>query len=100
MTTALVLHLVTIFSWMIWSFIGYFEKTALNFLNPLILVTLAHVTFGIIAASLGVWLVGSWHLQTDVQKCFPRKRIMITTLTFWATAIALGIVLYLAVVYS
>jgi hypothetical protein len=99
-TTAVGLHLVTILSWMIWSFIRYFTDVPINFGDPLILTTFAHVTFGIIAASLGIWLVGSWHLQTDVQKCFPRKRIMITTLTFWATAIALGIVLYLAVVYS
>jgi hypothetical protein len=58
------------------------------------------VTLGIIAASLGVWLVASWHMQTDVQKCFPRKRIMITTITLWITSIALGIILYIAVMLS
>jgi len=100
MTTALVLHLVTIFSWMIWSFRNFFSSAPVDFGNLIHLTALAHATLGIIAASLGVWLVASWHLQTDVQKCFARKRIMLTTISLWLTAILLGIVLYLAVVYS
>jgi len=100
MTSAVVLHLITIFSWMTWSFISYFSDSPVDYSNILVLITLAHVTLGIIAASLGVWLVASWHLQTDVQKCFPRKRIMLTTITLWVTAILLGIVLYIAVVSS
>jgi hypothetical protein len=100
MTTALVLHLITIFSWMIWSFISFLGAGSVDYGNLLVLVILAHVTFGIIAASLGVWLVASWHLQTDVQKCFGRKRIMLTTIALWSVAILLGIVLYVAVVFS
>ncbi len=100
MTGALVLHLVTIFSWMIWSFIAFFTAGSVDYTSLLVIVTLVHVVLGISAASLGVWLVGSWHLQTDVQKCFPRKRIMLSTITLWVTAIALGIVLYVAVVLS
>ena len=100
MTTALVLHLVTIFSWMIWSFTSFLGAGSVDYGNLLVLVVLAHVTFGIIAASLGVWLVASWHLQTDVQKCFGRKRIMLTTIALWSVAILLGIVLYVAVVFS
>jgi len=100
MTSAVVLHLITIFSWMTWSFISYFSDSPVDYSNILVLITLAHVALGIIAASLGVWLVASWHLQTDVQKCFPRKRIMLTTITLWVTAILLGLVLYIAVVSS
>ena len=100
MTTALVLHLITIFSWMIWSFKSFLGAGSVDYGNFLVLVILAHVTFGIIAASLGVWLVASWHLQTDVQKCFGRKRIMLTTIALWSVAILLGIVLYVAVVFS
>ena len=72
MTTALVLHLVTILSWMIWSFLSFFSASSVDYASPLVLATFAHVAFGGIAAALGVWLVASWHLQTDVQKCFPR----------------------------
>jgi len=99
MTSALALHLVTIFGWMIWSLLSFF-KGSVDYTNILVIMAFMHVVLGIIAASLGVWLVGSWHLQTDVQKCFPRKRIMIVTITSWVTAIALGVVLYLAVVLS
>ena len=100
MTTALVLHLITIFSWMIWSFISFLSAGSVDYGNLLVLVILAHVTFGIIAASLGVWLVASWHLQTHVQKCFGRKRIMLTTIVLWSVSILLGIVLYVAIVFS
>src|SRR4030067_2177165 len=60
MTTALVLHLITIFSWMIWSFISFLSAGSVDYGTLLVLVILAHVTFGIIAASLGAWLVFSW----------------------------------------
>jgi hypothetical protein len=96
-TTAVALHLITILSWMVWSFLAIFP---VDFGSILHIITLAHVTLGVIAATLGVWLVSSWHLQADVQKCFARKRVMLTTLTLWLSAIALGIILYLAVISS
>lgn len=100
MTTAVVLHLITIFSWMLIQFISFFTTFAVNFTDPIILVALIHAPLGAIAASLGIYLVGAWHLQLDVQGCFGRKRIMLTTITIWSTAIALGIILYLAVILS
>lgn len=100
MTTALILHLVTIFGWMIWSFISFFSGTAIPFTDPIILTALVHAPLGAIAAALGIYLVAAWHLQTDIQGCFRRKRIMLTTITIWSTAIALGIILYLAVILS
>jgi hypothetical protein len=100
MTTALALHLITIFTWMIWSLINFFSSAPVDFGNFLHLTALAHAALGTIAASLGIWLVGAWHLQTDVQKCFPRRRIMLVTITLWITAILLGTVLYIAVMLS
>lgn len=100
MTAAVAMHLITIFSWMIWSLISFFSSASVNYAEPLILTTLAHVALGTIAAALGVWLVGTWHLQTNVQKCFARKRIMLTAITLWSITILLGIVLYLAIVRS
>ena len=100
MTVAVFLHLVTVFSWMIRSFASYFGSVSFNFGDLLILVTLAHVAFGVFAASFGVWLVASWHLKKDISKCFTRKRIMLTTITLWLTAIALGFVLYVSIVLS
>ena len=100
MTTALALHLITIFGWMIWSFRSFLGVGSIDYGNLLVIVTLAHVALGVIAASLGVWLVAAWHMQTDVQKCFGRKRIMLTTIALWSVAILLGIVLYIAVMLS
>lgn len=96
-TAAVGLHLVTILSWMVWSFLAIFPITLGNFLH---IITLAHVTLGIIAASLGVWLVGAWHLQSDVQKCFGRKRVMLKAITLWTITVVLGVVLYVAVILS
>jgi hypothetical protein len=99
-TTAVALHLVTILSWMIWSFMAFFGTTSVDFGNLLHVTALAHAALGIIAAALGVWLVGSWHLQTDVQKCFSRKRLMLTAISVWTVNVAIGVVLYVAVILS
>jgi uncharacterized membrane protein YozB (DUF420 family) len=99
MTSAVVLHLVTILGWMIWS-LSNFLGGSVDYGSLLVLAALGHVVLGAIAVSLGVWLVAAWHLQTNVQKCFPRKRFMIVTITTWATAITLGIILYITVILS
>lgn len=97
MTAAVPLHLATI-SWMIFSFVGYLTSAPLDFGNPLILLAITHVIIGTVAVSLGAWLVISWHLQSDLQKCFTRKRQMRTAIVLWSTAIFLGIVLYVTVI--
>jgi hypothetical protein len=99
-TTAAALHLVTILFVMAGSLMNFFYKTPIDLGNLLHVAALTHATLGIIAASLGVWLVGAWHLQTDVQKCFTRKRVMITAITVWTVNVALGIVLYVVLVLS
>jgi uncharacterized membrane protein YozB (DUF420 family) len=68
-----------------------------NFADILVIVTLVHVSAGLLAALLGVWLVGSWHFQESLQTCFRKKRVMDVTLSLWLLAIALGLVLYLAI---
>jgi uncharacterized membrane protein YozB (DUF420 family) len=99
MTIAVALHISSILIVMIPSFISYFGAIgAFNFADTLILTALVHASTGIIAAILGVWLVGSWHLQKNLQTCFKKKRIMITTLTLWLLTIFLGIILYLTLI--
>ena len=100
MTTAVVLHLVTILGWMIWSLRNFLGAGSVDFGSFLGLAVLGHVVLGAIGVSLGVWLVAAWHLQTDVQKCFPRKRFMVVTIAAWAMAILLGIMLYITVILS
>jgi hypothetical protein len=100
MTVAVVLHLVVIFSWMIASLVIFLRAAPLDLGNILEDAALAHVALGMVAASLGVWLIGIWHLQADVQKCFGRKRLMLTTLILWSVAVLLGIFLYYVVIMS
>ena len=60
MTTAVVLHLVTIFAWMTGSVSSYFGGGApIDYSNPLILAMLLHLVMGAIAAASGVWLIGA-----------------------------------------
>ena len=100
MTVAVVLHIVVIFSWMIYSLFAFLSAATLDLGSVLEDAALTHVALGTIAASLGVWLVGAWHLQADVQKCFGRKRLMLATITVWAGAFVLGVILYAALVMS
>jgi hypothetical protein len=65
-----------------------------------VITTLIHVFAGLLAALLGVWLVSSWHLQTSLQTCFKKKRLMDVTLGLWLLAIVLGVVLYLAIIQA
>ena len=100
MTAAVGLHFIPILTWMIGSLPSFFSVVAIDLSNPLILVAFGHALSGTLAAALGVWLVGAWHLQTNIKKCFARKQTMLTTITLWSIAIGLGIFLYMAVVTS
>ena len=100
MTLAVVLHLAMIFSWMIASFVMFFSATPLNLGNILQVAALVHVGLGAFAVSAGIWLVGSWRLRADVQECFGRRRLMLTTIVVWSGAVLLGILLYAVLVSS
>ncbi len=97
---AVALHLTVILSWMIASFVMFFSAARLNLSNVLQVSALVHVALGTAAVLLGVWLVGSWRLEIDIQKCFARKRLMLITLLVWSGAMLLGIVLYAVLVSS
>jgi uncharacterized membrane protein YozB (DUF420 family) len=98
MLSALGLHIVAILFVMVSSLAAFFSvPSSVNFADILVIVTLVHVSAGLLAGLLGVWLVGSWHLQESLQTCFRKKRVMDVTLSLWLLAIALGLALYLAI---
>jgi len=98
MLSALALHVVAILFVMVPSLAAFFSApSSVNLADILVIATLVHVSAGLIAALLGAWLVGSWHLQASLQTCFRKKRVMDATLSLWLLAIALGVVLYLAI---
>lgn len=95
MLFAVVLHILSILVVMVPSFavfLGY--SSSVNFADLLVIKMLIHVSAGLLAALLGVWLVSSWHLQVSLQTCFKKKRVMDVTLGLWLLAIFLGVVLY------
>lgn len=99
MLSALALHIVAILFVMVPSLAAFLSvPSSVNFADILVIVTLVHVSAGLLAAVLGVWLVGSWHLQQSLQTCFRKKRVMDVTLSLWLLAIALGLVLYLVII--
>jgi hypothetical protein len=101
MLSALVLHLLTVLLVMIPSFGVFFSDVSMvNFANALVIATLIHVSAGLLAALLGIWIVGSWHLQVSVATCFRKKRFMDLTLSLWFLAISLGIILYWAIIQT
>jgi hypothetical protein len=100
MFSAVVLHIVSILAVMVPSFRAYIGPGVINFSDLWAIVTLVHVSAGFMTALFGIWLVGSWHLKTDIQRCFKKKRFMDVTLTLWMLSIILGILLYLVIVGS
>jgi uncharacterized membrane protein YozB (DUF420 family) len=99
MLSAVVLHIIAILAVMIPSLAAFFgAPRSIDYADVFVVFTLFHVTAGIVAASLGVWLVGSWRLETNMQPCFKKKRIMDATLVLWVLAIITGMVLYLKII--
>jgi uncharacterized membrane protein YozB (DUF420 family) len=99
MLSAVVLHAILIFTWMIPSFSSFFSTIeSINFADALIIAISVHAFAGIITFVLGVWLVGSWHLKADIKTCFAKKNFMRVTITLWLIALVLGIILYLKII--
>src|SRR5208283_3391424 len=99
MFSAVVLHLATVFAFMIPSFVLAIVP---HFIVPNVyeitsVVTLVMAFAGASAVSLGIWLVASWRFH-DVKGCFKKKRIMLTTMAMWLVSLSFGIALY-AVLY-
>ena len=98
MTSAVVLHIITILTVMVPSFTSYIPSSGvIDYTNPILIITLIHVALGLIAVVLGIWLAASWHLKTDLKRCFANKKLMKPTLTMWVIAILLGIFLYITI---
>ena len=96
MTASLLVHLITIFSIMIPSFVGAVIPQHL-FINPLEIISivgLIHGILGLTVAALGVWFVGTWRFKSDLSVCFKKKRPMRFAIAIWITTLTLGIILY------
>lgn len=101
MAAALGLHLSVIFAFMVpalvLALIPGFVVPHLSGLTSV--VTLVHVPLGVAAVSLGLWLVLSWR-SSGLEGCFKRKKIMLTTITVWVSALVIGISLFTILYWS
>jgi uncharacterized membrane protein YozB (DUF420 family) len=99
MFSAVVLHIISILAVMGPSFSGFFGAPGvIDYADVFMVLTLVHVTSGILAAILGVWIVSSWHFQKNLQPCFKKKKFMDITWVLWVLAILIGIFLYLRII--
>lgn len=101
MTSAVIVHAISIFVVMIPSFSAVVSPTFL-LPEPHQLVYgagIIHAAAGVLAFLLGLWLVVAWRFERNVKRCLRRKKVMWITLGLWLLALVLGIVLF-AVFYS
>jgi hypothetical protein len=58
------------------------------------IATLSHAGFGGVALATGIWITASWHLQTSINNCIKKRRVMRYLIFIWILALILGITLY------
>jgi hypothetical protein len=59
------------------------------------IVTLFHAGLGGVSLTAGIWIAGSWHLQTSIVKCIQKRHIMRYLIITWILTLILGVTLYL-----
>ena len=74
MSLAVVVHVSSFLVFMEPAFLSLYENGLVTEPTWLALMTLLHVPLGSLTLATGIWLVGSWHLQTSIEKC--RKRTL------------------------
>lgn len=64
--------------------------------RPILLstVTLVHASLGGTALATGIWITGSWHLQTSIVNCVKKRVIMRYLIITWILALIMGITLF------
>ena len=69
---------------------------ALGGLDIVTITGIVHGIVGLVALSLGVWLVGAWAYgqSGETSFCAPRKKLMRNILALWIIALVLGLIYY------
>jgi hypothetical protein len=58
-------------------------------------VTLFHAGLGSVSLAAGIWIGGSWRLQTSFVNCIKKRLAMRYVIVTWILALLLGITLYM-----
>ena len=94
MLIAVVLNAISIFLVMGPSLLGRLQSIQESPFGSFSVAIVGHAALGSVTELLGVWIVGSWHLQSSTQGCAAKRKIMRFTLVLWITTILLGFLLY------
>ena len=94
MLIAVVLNAISIFLVMGPSLLGRLQSIQESPFGSFSVAIVGHAALGSVTELLGVWIVGSWHLQSSTQGCAAKRKIMRFTLALWITTILLGFLLY------
>lgn len=96
MTSAVLLHTLTIFLVMIPSFVLYFDILLKRAFSLGVIITWIHAIVGIAVEVVGIILVLQWRFRSPSKMtCAKRKWIMRPLFMFWTLALILGIVFYI-----
>jgi hypothetical protein len=95
MTSALVLHFITILLVMVPSFVDVFVPSFGDFPAWIVIIVLIHIPAGIIAWVVGLFLVVTWRFRPEQEMaCSKWRRFMKPLFWLWVFALILGIALY------
>lgn len=95
MATAVLLHIISIFTVMIPS-VAQYPHLLLILSNPLVIITWFHIFTGSSVAVLGMFLVLEWRFRRPPNmKCARRRRLMRPLLLLWLITLVLGIIFYI-----
>jgi hypothetical protein len=94
MLSAVVLHLISVITVMIPSYINWLPLVAEGALGAVSITVLIHGIIGILTTALAVWIVALWRLRQSLKYCAPKKNVMRATLILWVLTVILAILLY------
>jgi hypothetical protein len=96
MSAAVILHVISILTIMIPSMLKYSDLLLIDISSTPVIVTWIHATIGLLAATLGMFLVIEWRFRPPPEmRCAKRKRLMKPLLILWILALLLGITVYI-----
>jgi uncharacterized membrane protein YozB (DUF420 family) len=93
---ALTLHILSFLIVMLPAFYLSFDYFIMTTSDMRVQITWIHAVTGLIVMILGIFIVGTWLLNTNkIAECFRKKRLMDITVIFWFISLTFGIITYI-----
>ncbi len=97
MSLATGIHLISVLLIMIPSLIRSLDFVIVEFLSPIIMITVVHVPAGSLTLVLSLYLLINWGVGRSERTCYKKLKTMRSLWWLWLFSIALGIIMYLAI---